>query len=137
MSESHSPWWAVLASGAISAVGLWINARGGWAATRATTADKAAEREAADRARVVSTMDARQSALMDRQDREVERLNRRCEECEADRDRGWDLARAWNTRAHKLWHEVNNLRMATGGRVPAELPDLEQIDPEQPKGSGR
>ena len=136
MSESHSPWWVVLASGAISAVGLWINARGGWAATRATTADRVAEREAADRARVVSTMDARQTALMDRQDREVERLNRRCEECEADRDRGWDLARAWRTCADDLWHELNNARMAAGDPRPPRLPGLEEIEPERPREGG-
>lgn len=65
------------------------------------------------------------------------------ERVERDRDRGWDLARAWNARAHEERHaHINALQRiyarhgdAEGAQfpAPAPLPRLAQIVPENGK----
>lgn len=137
MPDNTNPWWVVLVSGVISAVGLWLNARGAWLSTRATTQDKRDERETSERANVLAALDARQTAWINRQDQELEKVRRRVEELEAERERIWQLARAWNAKSHELRHEINNSRQVAiallGSREfawPANplLPGLEEID---------
>lgn len=137
MSDNTNPWWVVLASGIISAIGLWLNARGAWMSTRATTQDKRDERETSERANVLAALDARQTAWINRQDQELEKVRRRVEEIEAERERAWQLARAWNAKAHELRHEINNSRqiaMALRGDREVTwplnplLPGLEEIE---------
>ncbi len=136
MADGTNPWWVVLASGVISAVGLWLNARGAWLSTRAASQDKRGEREASERTNVLAALDARQTAWINRQDQELEKVRRRVEELEVDRERVWQLARAWSAKAHELRHEVNNSRQVAmalrGDRelawpVNPLLPGLEEI----------
>ena len=110
MSDNTNPWWVVLASGVISAVGLWLNARGAWINTQASSQDKRGEREATERANVLAALDARQTAWINRQDQELEKVRGRVEELEGEREHAWEMARAWNAKAHELRHEINNSR---------------------------
>lgn len=137
MPDNTNPWWVVLASGVISAFGLWLNARGAWLSTHATTQDKRDERETSERANVLAALDARQTAWINRQDQELEKVRRRVEEIEEERERAWQLARAWSAKAHELRHEINNSRqvaMALRGDREISwapnplLPGLEEID---------
>ena len=45
-----------------------------------------------------------------------------------DRDRGWDLARAWREMCRNERHERNNLLQRVGGEPPEQLPSLEDIE---------
>ena len=50
--------------------------------------------------------------LFDRMRAELQRCQSRLSEVEHDRDRGWDLARWWNRRAHELRHAGVNAQAA-------------------------
>ncbi len=76
---------------------------------------------------------------------DLDRERRYRQEVEDDRDRGWNLARWWNRKAHTLRHAALNARqaaemLADGQNIPApiwrtdvEIPDdLEQPIPRQP-----
>ena len=122
MSDQSSPWWVVLASGAISAIGLWLNARGGGLTTRLSSE----ERQAQERAQVMASLDARQSAWIARQEQELEKMRLRLEALQADCDRAHELARAWHARAHALRHQLD---AALPGPAPRpSLPGLEEIE---------
>ena len=126
MSDQSSPWWVVLASGAISAIGLWLNARGAWLTTRLSSE----ERQAQERAQVMASLDARQSAWIARQEQELEKMRLRLEALQADCDRARELARAWHARAHALRHQLDATLPGPGsglGPRPS-LPGLEEIE---------
>ncbi|MFT8246319.1 hypothetical protein [Roseomonas sp. BN140053] len=112
MSENPNPWWVVLVSGVISALGLWLNARSAWLSTRTASQDKRDDREAQERASVLATFDARQTNWINRQEQELERVRRRVAELEAERNRAWTLAHAWHAKAHELWREFRDLQQA-------------------------
>jgi len=137
VGDNTNPWWVVLASGALSAVGLWLNARGSWLSTIASSQDRRDEREATERANVMNSLDARQSAWIARQDQELEKVRGRVEELELERDRAWELTRAWHALAHELRHEINASRQVANSRpgVPPitwrpipPLPGLDEIE---------
>jgi len=137
VSSEANPWWIVAMSGVVSLIGLWLNARGAWLSTRAASQDKQNDRIVAERAQALATHDARQATWIARQEQELERARRRIEELEVERDRAWELARAWKARAHELRHEFNNfqqmlmsprgLRDVAWPKKQEPLPDLKDI----------
>ncbi len=49
---------------------------------------------------------------------------------EADRDRGWDVARAWNNKAHEINHKLNNVLLMipeSSRPEPCALPTFQGI----------
>jgi predicted nuclease with TOPRIM domain len=70
----------------------------------------------------------RENSEIDKAWKRIDKLNSEIEELERDRDRGWDLARAWNDLAHRERHQGNNLRMQMGMEAPVPLPELEAIE---------
>ena len=114
MMPDSNPWWVVIAAAVPSgASGVWVVWQ--WWAGRS---DKKTEVTLTREERLMRDMDARvQTAakidadLIAQGRTEITRLIMRCEAferqrdaLEADRDRGWDLARWWNRRAHELRH---------------------------------
>jgi len=65
-----------------------------------------------------------QSELFDRLRTELARAQARLAEVEADRDRGWDLARWWNQRAHELRHDGLNAQAMVAGLCAREDVDV-------------
>ena len=49
-----------------------------------------------------------------------------------DRDRGWDLARAWRELCREERHAGNNIRQKLGEPPPASLPGLEDVEGKKP-----
>lgn len=109
--EGHSidtnPWWVVLAAAVPSvASGAWVvwrwwADRGDARAVQAATRDQALMRELETQRAALSR---EQTDLFDRMRAELQRCQARLAEVDRDRDRGWDLARWWNRRAHELRH---------------------------------
>ena len=128
-----SPWWVVLAAAVPSgASGAWVVWR--WWADRDDT--RAVQQASRDQAlmRELETQRAALSRehadLFDRMRAELLRCQSRLAEVERDRDRGWDLARWWNRRAHELRHAgvnaqaaAQNLAFAAGHAQPS-WPDM-------------
>jgi hypothetical protein len=100
-----------------------------------------------DREKMRSNLDARVLAELDRLEAKNIRLEKRELDLEAeilkvekDRDRGWDLARAWHNKSAALWHRLANkitiinglfdLQTAPAALVEKEppLPPLEGIE---------
>lgn len=119
MSELFSgPWWVVSAASAPSvASGVWVFWR--WWFERADRRhDTAATHEQVvlrdlEAQRIALSRD--QAELFDRLRTELARIQHRLAEVERDRDRGWDLARWWNQRAHELRHAGLNAQTIVGG----------------------
>jgi len=77
------------------------------------------------------TLDRASEAYLDRLERDVRRLEEENEDLRFDRDRGWNLARWWETKAHELRHELANVLFITHmtERMPPRLPGLEEPEP--------
>ena len=146
-SGGTGPWWVVLLSGLISLAGLWLNARGSWISARATTEERRDERLSAEHAQAQASLESRQAAWTDRQEEALERALQRIDALETDRDRGWDLARAWRARAQEIRQEFDALQRLVlaprgmrelAGHSRPPLPGLEEIErlPYLPPGPG-
>lgn len=138
-----SPWW-VVAAGAIPSLAssLWVFWR--WSAERR---DKRHEGDLTREQRLTQEMDAQRTALsreqaelFDRMRAEVARVQARNLELERDRDRGWDLARYWNRRAHELRHAALNAQTMVMGLIARDpslaaptWPDMTILGLEDPK----
>lgn len=113
-----SPWWVVLAGAVPSmASGVWVVWR--WTAERAERRERGVETR---EQRLAQELDAQRAALsreqaelFDRMRAELARCQLRNLELERDRDRGWDLARWWHTRAHELRHAGLNAQTMVAG----------------------
>ena len=71
-----------------------------------------------------------QADLFDRMRAELLRCQGRLAEVEHDRDRGWDLARWWNRRAHELRHAgINAQTVAHGLAVTQPIPGGQPLAP--------
>jgi hypothetical protein len=135
------PWWVVTAASAPSvASGLWVFWR--WWIERG---DRLTETVANREQVVLRDLEAQrlalsrdQAELFDRLRNELARIQLRLLEVERDRDRGWDLARWWNQRAHELRHAgVNAQTIVIGfcareGVDPPTWPDMEVPGLEDP-----
>lgn len=112
------PWWVVTAAAAPSvAGGFWVFWR--WWLERS---DKIHEGTLTREQTLLRDMEAQRSALSREQAELFERLRTeltrtqvRLLEVERDRDRGWDLARWWNHRAHELRHAGLNAQTIVAG----------------------
>lgn len=137
-----SPWWVVLAAAVPSAAsGAWVvwrwwADRGDARAVQATTRDQVLMRELETQRVALSREHA---DLFDRMRAELQRCQARLAEVERDRDRGWDLARWWNRRAHELRHAGVNAQAAAqslafdAGHPQPSWPDMTIPGLEDPK----
>ncbi len=138
----NSPWW-VVAAGAVPSVasGAWVIWR--WHAERR---DRIADGELTREERLVRELDAQRAALskdqaelFDRLRGELTRCQARLADLERDRDRGWDLARYWNRRAHELRHAGLNAQTIVAGLCAREelpvpvWPDMSVPSLEEPR----
>lgn len=136
------PWWVVTAAAAPSvASGFWVFWRW-WVERGDKIQDGALTREQSllrdlETQRLALSRD--QAELFERLRTELARMQMRLLEVERDRDRGWDLARWWNQRAHELRHAGLNAQTIVAGfcsredvEVPA-WPDMGVPGLEDPK----
>lgn len=135
-------WWVVVV-GALPSIasGAWVFWR--WHAERK---DRRDESQLTREGRLGRELEAEraalskeQAALFDRLRGELARCQSRLMDLERDRDRGWDLARFWNRRAHELRHAGLNAQTMVAGLcareelpVPA-WPDMSVPGLEEPK----
>lgn len=140
--QDASPWWVALAAAVPSAAsGAWVMWR--WWADRSdaraiqqTIRDQALMRDLETQR---ATLSREHTDLFDRTRAELLRCHARLQEVERDRDRGWDLARWWNRRAHELRYAgvnaqaaAQNLALNGGHPLPA-WPDMTIPGLEDPK----
>lgn len=124
--EPLSPWIPTLIGVAIQGAAAVFT----WFKFFRDRSDKRAETEYELRDKVRSTMDAQSLAMYDRLEAENKRLALRLREIERDRDRGWDLARWWNSEAHRVKHllvniiHAANLSLEVAGRRPVRVPEI-------------
>ena len=103
----NSSWWVVLVAAIpTGASGLWVFWR--WWVERG---DKREEGVLSHEQVLMRELEVQRAALsrehaelFDRVRAELARAQVRSAELERERDRGWDLARWWNRRAHELRH---------------------------------
>ncbi len=69
---------------------------------------RGSEKRSDDRARQAADYEQRRAAEVAEAYRRIAELREENRALEADRDRGWDVARAWNNKAHELNHVLNN-----------------------------
>ncbi len=136
------PWWVVAAAGVPSiASAVWVFWR--WWVERD---DKRIEGARSREERLMRELEAQRTALsrehadlFDRMRAELLRKEARLLELERDRDRGWDLARWWNRRAHELRHAGLNAQTIVVGLcaredlAPPTWPDMTLPHLEEPK----
>jgi hypothetical protein len=109
-----------------------------WFRFRTERSDKHTETVSDLRDRLRTTMDTQSLAMYDRLEAENKRLVARLREVERDRDRGWDLARWWNSEAHRVKHlligliHAANLGLEMSGRKPVRVPDINLPSIEDP-----
>lgn len=123
-----SPGWVVTVAAVPSAAsGLWVFWRW-WVERRDKLSEGALTREQAalrDLELQRTALSREQAESFDRLRSELARTQARLAEMERDRDRGWDLARWWNRRAHELRHAgLNAQTMVIGlcSRERVEVP---------------
>lgn len=139
---ASSPWW-VVAAGALpsAASGAWVIWR--WHLDRRDRqADGALTREerlARELEAQRAALSKEQAELFDRLRVELVRCQARLAELERDRDRGWDLTRYWNRRAHELRHAGLNAQTIVAGLCAREelpvpvWPDMSVVGLEDPR----
>ena len=118
IDAASGPWWVVAAAAAPSvASGFWVFWR--W---RVERGDKIQEGTLTREQSLLRDLEAQrlalsrdQAELFERLRTELARLQTRLLEIERDRDRGWDLARWWNQRAHELRHAGLNAQTIVVG----------------------
>jgi len=115
--------------------------------------DERVDRQREERDKLRSSIDSRVLSELERLEAKISRFEKREHDMldeiralERDRDRGWDLARTWSTRAHTLWHyfanqlQPLNLALERVGQprfvMPESLPSLEKINLEEYKPDG-
>lgn len=143
MSEFPVNSWWVVAAGALPSVasGVWVFWR--WQLERR---DRRADGQLTREERLGRELEAQRTALskeqaelFDRLRAELLRCHARTAELERDRDRGWDLARFWNRRAHELRHAGLNAQTIVAGLCAREelpvpvWPDMSMPGLEEPK----
>ena len=115
---ASNPWW-VVAAGALpsAASGAWVVWR--WHLDRRDRHSEGAvtreERLARELEEQRTALSREQANLFDRLRTELTRCQTRLADLERDRDRGWDLARYWNRRAHELRHAGLNAQTIVAG----------------------
>ena len=138
----NSPWWVVAAGGLPSvASGAWVIWR--WHLDRV---DRRSDGQSTREERLARELEAQRAALskeqadlFDRLRGELARCQGRLSELERDRDRGWDLARFWNRRAHELRHAGLNAQTIVAGLCAREelpvpvWPDMNLPNLEEPR----
>ncbi len=115
---ANSPWWVVTAAAAPSvASAVWVLWR--WWVERG---DKLQDTVAGREQTLLRDLELQRVALskehadlFERLRNELGRVHQRLSEVERDRDRGWDLARWWNQRAHELRHAGLNAQTIVVG----------------------
>ena len=139
---ANSPWWVVLAAAVPSAIsGLWVlwrwwMDRGDARATALLTHEQGLIRELEQQRAALSKEHAE---LFDRIRAELARTQARLQDLEQHRDRGWELARWWNRRAHELRHAGVNAQVAAHalsvaqGTLPPAWPDMGLPSLEEPQ----
>ncbi len=142
LNLASGPWWVILTAAAPSvASGAWVFWR--WWLERG---DKIQEGVLTREQAFLRDLEAQrlalsreQADLFERIRTELARTQIRLGELERDRDRGWDLARWWNQRAHELRHAgLNAQTMVAGfcareGVDPPDWPDMGVPGLEDPK----
>ncbi len=122
-----NPWWVVTAAALPSAAsGIWVFWR--WWIER----DDRLKEGAHSREQVLlrdlesqrAALSREQAELFDRLRTELARTQARLADVEGDRDRGWDLARWWNQRAHELRHAGLNAQQMVAGFCAREDVDV-------------
>ncbi len=136
------PWWVVAAAAAPSiASAVWVLWRW-WVERGDKLHDNVASREQIllrDLETQRVALSREQADLFERLRNELERSHQRLLDIERDRDRGWDLARWWNQRAHELRHAAVNAQAIVVGLCAREAvdppiwPDMEVPGLEEPK----
>ena len=135
--QASGPWWVVVmaalpsaASGAWIAYRWWVDRQDRREGAQVTAALTREERIQRDLETQRAALSADQARVFDQMRAELARLRPLLEETEYDRDRGWELCRWWNRRAHELRHAginaqqiASNLAMAAGHDLPA-WPDM-------------
>jgi hypothetical protein len=131
VTQENTPSWFIAFAGFAPAalVGI-VTQLLVWRKFRIERGDKRDETDADHRDRVRVTMDAQSLAMWDRLEAENKRLAARLQDIEHDRDRGWDLARYWNGRAHSVKHQFANLlqranyRLESAKLEPIQAPEI-------------
>lgn len=139
---TNSPWWVVTAAAAPgTASGFWVFWRW-WVERRDRLHEGALSREQVllrDLEAQRAALCREQADLFDRLRTELARTHARLAEVEQSCDRGWDLARWWNQRAHDLRHAALNAQAMVAGFCSHEgvdvplWPDMELPGLEEPK----
>src|SRR3954451_6469979 len=129
-----SPLWVISAAVLPSAAsGLWVFwrwwvERGDKLSEGVLTREQTALRELETQRAALSR---EQADLFERLRTELSRTQLRLAELEQDRDRGWDLARWWNHRAHELRHAGLNAQTMVAGfcsREGVEIPEWPEME---------
>lgn len=135
MAQEPLPNWLSMAVGAFTPSALALLA---WWKFRTERGDKRSETTSDLRDRLRATMDAQSLAMYDRLEGENKRLSARLKEIEKDRDRGWDLARWWNSETHRVKHvligliHAANLSLELAGKQPVRVPNFTLPNIEDP-----
>lgn len=133
MEQATGPWWIVVLSAMPSiGGGMWVAWR--WMLERKDRRQDATltreERAHRDLESQRAALSADQARMFDQMRTEIARLRPLLEAVEYDRDRGWELCRWWNRRAHELRHAgLNAQQMAqnlalTAGHMAPDWPDM-------------
>ncbi|MFL6709251.1 MAG: hypothetical protein ACJ8HI_13695 [Massilia sp.] len=136
-----SPWWVVaMASLPSIASGFWVSWR--WWVERGDklhdgtlTREERIQRDLDDQRMQLSKRDAE---WFDRLRIELARTEEKLKETEADRDRGWALARYWHRYTHELFRQFRNIAHDTANVmqwavwVKKHYPDVEMPQVEIP-----
>lgn len=136
-AQPSGPWWVVVmaalpsvASGAWIAYRWWVDRQDRRESAQVMVTLTREERDRRDLETQRAALSADQARVFDQLRAELARLRPLLEETEYDRDRGWELCRWWNRRAHELRHAgvnaqtmAQNLAMAAG-QDPPVWPDM-------------
>jgi hypothetical protein len=135
MAQEPFPSWFAMMIGFVPGA---TTAAIAWFRFRTERSDKHTETVSELRDRVRTNMDVQSLAMYDRLEAENKRLVARLRDIERDRDRGWDLARWWNSEAHRVKHllanalHLANLRLEQGLLTTVHVPEIRMPSIEEP-----